>query len=76
MAERLLLPGLLAQLADLQVAQQRYSDARVLLEEATDVLEGLLTNASSPWVRSRVIGGMDDVFLARIPLEGYHARNR
>ena len=70
MAEQLLLPRLLAQLADLRVSEQRYQDAAVLLEEATDLLEGLLTNASSPWVRSRVIGGMNDVFLARIRLEG------
>ena len=70
MAERLLLPRLLAQLADLRVSEKRYSEAAALLEEATDLLEGLLTNASSPWVRSRVIGGMDDVFLARIRLEG------
>ncbi len=70
MSERLLLPRLLAQLADLRASQQRYSDAAALFEEATDLLEGLLTNASSPWVRSRVIGGMDDVFLARIRLEG------
>ena len=70
MAERLLLPRLLAQLADLRVSERRYTEAADLLEEATDLLEGLLTNASSPWVRSRVIGGMDDVFLARIRLEG------
>ena len=48
MGERLLLPRLLAQLADLRVSQQRYSEAAGLLEEATDLLEGLLTNASSP----------------------------
>jgi tetratricopeptide (TPR) repeat protein len=42
MAERLLLPRLLALLADLRVSEQRYPDAAVLLEEATDMLEGLL----------------------------------
>ena len=68
--ERLLLPRLLGELAEVHVSQRRYAEARGLLEEASDLLEGLLTNASSPWVRSRVIGGMDSVLLARIRLEG------
>jgi CHAT domain-containing protein/tetratricopeptide (TPR) repeat protein len=70
MGEHLLLPRLLATLADLRVSQHKYTEARDLLDEAADVLEGLLTNASSPWVRSRVIGSMDSVFLARVRLEG------
>jgi CHAT domain-containing protein/tetratricopeptide (TPR) repeat protein len=70
MGERLLLPRLLSELADVHVSQRQYSEARGLLEEATDVLEGLLTNASSPWTRSRVIGGLNDVFIARTRLEG------
>jgi len=70
MGERLLLPRLLAELADLRASRGRYSDASGLLAEATDMLEGLLTSASSPWARSRVINGMDDVLLARIRLEG------
>lgn len=69
MGERLLLPRLLGELADVRVSQRRYTEARGLLEEASDLLEGLLSNASSPWVRSRVIGGMDSVVLARIRLE-------
>ena len=70
MGERLLLPRLLAELAEVRVSQRRYTEARDLLGEAADQLEGLLTNASSPWVRSRVIGSMDSVFLARVHLEG------
>jgi CHAT domain-containing protein/Tfp pilus assembly protein PilF len=69
MAEHLLLPRLLAQLADLKASQRRYAEATDLLEEANDMLEGLLTNASSPWVRSRVIGGMSDVYLERVRVE-------
>lgn len=75
MGERLLLPRLLARLADLRASQGRYEEARASLEEASDVLEGFLTNASSPWARSRVIGGMDDVLLARVRLEGSHGDN-
>ena len=69
MAEHLLLPRLLAQLADLKASQRRYAEARDLLDEANDMLEGLLTNVSSPWVRSRVIGGMSDVYLERVRVE-------
>ena len=75
MAEQFLLPRLLAQLADLHVSRRQYAEADDLLEEASQLLEGLLTNVSSPWVRSRVIGGMDDVFLARIRLEAAHEQN-
>ena len=75
MAERLLLPRLLGDLADLQVSNSRYAEARALLEEASDLLEGLLTNASSPWVRSRIIDSMDGIFLARVRLEGAQGQN-
>jgi hypothetical protein len=70
MGEHILLPRLLAEMADLRFAQHRNAEAGDLLEEANDVLEGLLTNASSPWVRSRVIGGMNDVYVSRIRLAG------
>ena len=70
MGERLLLPRLLAQLADLQLSRGRGTEASELLKEADDILEGLLTNASSPWVRGRILGTMDPVVSARIRLEG------
>src|SRR5690606_33938178 len=70
MGERLLLPRLLAQLADLQLSRGRRAEASELLQEADDILEGLLTNASSPWVRGRILGSMDPVVSARIRLEG------
>ncbi|HXH23968.1 MAG TPA: CHAT domain-containing protein [Vicinamibacterales bacterium] len=73
MGERLLLPRLLAQLADLQLSRGRRSEASELLQEADDILEGLLTNASSPWVRGRILGSMDAVVSARIRLEGERA---
>src|ERR671918_2867548 len=70
MGERLLLPRLLAQLADLQLSTGRRAQASELLQEADDLLEGLLTNASSPWVRGRILSSMDGVVSARIRLEG------
>lgn len=75
MEERLLLPRLLAELADLRSSQRRYSDAAALLDEAGDLLEGLFTSASSPWVQSRLVSGMDSVFVARIRLEGTRGQN-
>ena len=65
MGERLLLPKLLAQLADLQLSLGRRPQASELLQEADDLLEGLLTNASSPWVRGRILASMDEVVSAR-----------
>jgi CHAT domain-containing protein/tetratricopeptide (TPR) repeat protein len=69
MEERFLLPRLLAATADLRAAQGRTIDAAALLEEASDLLEGLITTASSPWAQGRVINGMDDVIASRIRLE-------
>jgi CHAT domain-containing protein/tetratricopeptide (TPR) repeat protein len=68
--EPLLLPRLLAAMADLRASQRRYGDAAALLDEAADLLSGLFTSASSPWVQSRLVSGMDDVFLSRIRMEG------
>lgn len=65
----LLLARLLAARADVVSGQKRHTEAGELLDEASDLLEGVLTKTSSPWVRSRVIGSMDDVFLARLRLE-------
>ena len=70
MQERLLLPRLLSELAEVRASQQRYSDAADLLESGSDLLEGLLAKASSPWVQSRIINGARDLFLARVRLEG------
>lgn len=70
MEERLLLPRLLAELADLKSSQRRYREAAALLDESAELMEGLFTTASSPWVQSRLVSGMDEVFLARIRLEG------
>jgi ATP/maltotriose-dependent transcriptional regulator MalT len=75
MGERLLLPRLLAQLADLQLSVGRTADASELLQEADDLLEGLLTNASSPGVRGRILASMDDVVSARIRLEGERSKD-
>jgi CHAT domain-containing protein len=75
MAERFLLPRLLAERATLQMAAHRYADARQALDEANDMLEGLFTHVASPWVRSRVIDGMNDVYAARLRLEAVDERD-
>jgi CHAT domain-containing protein/tetratricopeptide (TPR) repeat protein len=71
----LMLSRMLAAYADLKSASHEYADAGQLLEEANDILEGVLTKTSSPWVRSRVIGSMDQVFLARLRLEAAVGRS-
>jgi CHAT domain-containing protein len=75
MGERLILPRLLAQLADVQLSTGRATQAAELLHEADDLLEGLLTNASSPWARGQILASLDDVVSARIRLEGERAAN-
>lgn len=74
MEERFLLPRLLAATAELEAGRRRYTAAAALLDEASDILQGLFTSASSPWVQSRLVSGMDEVFLARIRLEGVRGR--
>lgn len=69
MKERLLTPRLLAKFAESELAQSRIVDARRLLQEAAEIMEGLLAGVWSPWVKSRLVGVMDDVFLARIRVE-------
>lgn len=68
--ERFLLPRLLAATAELEASRRRFTAAAGLLDEASDILQGLFTSTSSPWLQSRLVSGMDEVFLARIRLEG------
>lgn len=69
MKERLLTPRLLAKFAESEISQDRLSEAALLLQEASEIAEGLLAGVWSPWVKSRLIGIMDEVFTARIRLE-------
>src|SRR5690606_23682773 len=62
MQEQLLLPRLLTELAEVHSTERRYAEAANLLEEASDLFEGFLATASSPWVQGRIINGAKDVF--------------
>lgn len=75
MEEHFLLPRLLAATADLEASRRRFTAADGLLDEAADILQGLFTTTSSPWAQSRLVSGMDEVFLARIRLEGARGQN-
>lgn len=75
MEEHFLLPRLLAATADLEASRRRFTAADTLLDEASDILQGLFTTTSSPWAQSRLVSGMDEVFLARIRLEGARGQN-
>jgi CHAT domain-containing protein len=70
MQERMALPRLLAELAEVRASERRFEEAAQLLEEGSDLLEGLLSKTSSPWVQGRIVNGARDLFLARIRLEG------
>lgn len=70
MNDRVYLPKLLTRLAQVKASQGLSSEAGELLAEASDLLEGLFSKISSPWVRGQLIGMMDEVFTARIQLEG------
>lgn len=69
MRERFVSPRLLAKFAESELAQGRVNEARSLLAEASEITEGLLAGVWSPWVKSRLVGVMDEVFLARIRAE-------
>lgn len=69
MRERLLTPRLLAKFAESERREGRIEGARALLQEASEITEGLLAGVWSPWVKSRLVGVMDEVFLARVRVE-------
>lgn len=69
MKERFVSPRLLAKFAESELAEGRLSEARNLLEEASEITEGLLAGVWSPWVKSRLVGILDEVFLARVRIE-------
>jgi hypothetical protein len=75
LGDRYLLPRLLNHLAEIRISQQRIAEATELLDEAGDLLEGLIANAHSPRIKSRLVGAMDEIFLARIRLEGGHGKD-
>lgn len=71
MNDRVYLPKLLTRLARVKASQGLSSEAGELLAEASDLLEGLFSKISSPvGFRGQLIGVMDEVFTARIQLEG------
>lgn len=69
MQERMALPRLLTELAEVRASERSFDEAAAMLEEASDLLEGLLSKTSSPWVQGRIINGAKDILLARIRLE-------
>ena len=51
------------------MAHGQLAAARDLLEEASEIVEGLLAGVWIPWVKSSLVAVMDSVFLARLRLE-------
>lgn len=73
--EPMMLPKLLAALGDLKTEERQYSQGRELVDEAADLIEGLLANVSSPWIRGQLLNVMNDVILTRVRLEGAAGQN-
>jgi len=63
------LPIYLATKAEIEAALGRARTARSLYQEASDIIEGMMINASSPRVKSSLIAAMSSVYLGYFKLE-------
>jgi len=73
--DRFLLPSALAQLAAVEVSTGRYRYADELYEQATDIVNGMLSNTASANAKSSVVASMDPIFLGYFGLEADQLRN-
>jgi len=73
--DRFLLPRALAQLAAVEVSTGRYRYADELYEQATDIVNGMLSNTASANAKSSVVASMDPIFLGYFALEADQLRN-
>lgn len=62
------LPNQFAVLANLKASHGHYEEADKLYEEATDVIEAMLVNASSPGLKSSLVGAMSRIFIPHFAL--------
>jgi tetratricopeptide (TPR) repeat protein len=73
--DRFLLPRALAQLAAVAVSRRRFQYAENLFEQATDIVNGMLSNTASANAKSSVVASMDQIFLGYFGLEADHLKN-
>ncbi|HLG96631.1 MAG TPA: CHAT domain-containing tetratricopeptide repeat protein [Bryobacteraceae bacterium] len=73
--DRFLLPRALAQLAAVAVSRRRFQYAENLFEQATDIVNGMLSNTASANAKSSVVASMDQIFLGYFGLEADQLKN-
>ena len=70
--DRLLVPRSLAQLAAVEESRGKYLIADQLFNEATDVVEAILSTTTTANAKSSVAGSMDGIFLGHFELAAMH----
>lgn len=73
--DRYYLPRYLAHYAELKTTKRQYRAADAIYEEATDIVNGMLLNVSSPSAKSSLIAVMDEIFVGHFQLHAIHLRN-
>ncbi|MDX2182289.1 MAG: CHAT domain-containing protein [Bryobacteraceae bacterium] len=68
--DQMLLPRLLAYRAELALQQRQPTLAVDSVDEAADILEGLIAGVTSSWLQARLIGAMNDVYASAIHVHG------
>jgi CHAT domain-containing protein len=66
--DRYTLPRYLAAYADIKMARRQYRQSNELYDEATDIVNGMLSNVSSANVKSSLIAVMNDIYLGHFLL--------
>ena len=74
--DRYFLPRYLAQYADFEASQSRYTRAESLFDEATDIVNGMLVNVSGPSAESDLVATMNDLYLQHFRLEAQRGRTQ
>ena len=70
--DKLLVPRSLAQLAAVEESRGKYHIADQLFNEATDVVEAILSTTTTANAKSSVAGSMDGIFLGHFELAAMH----
>lgn len=68
--EQLLLPRLLAYRAQLALKRNQPALALDLVDEAADILDGLIAGVTSSWLQTRLIGAMNEVYTTAVHVHG------
>ena len=73
--DKLLVPRSLAQLAAVEESKGKYQTADHLFNEATDIVEAVLSTTTTANAKSSVAGSMEAIFLGHFELAAMHMNN-